>query len=456
LPDLTLLEGRDKIVVGFSGGMDSMVLLFSLHQLINKKKLASKLAAIHVNHGLHPESDQWQQFCQQQCATLSVPLICKSIDCRQLPGENLEACARRLRYQVFQSELSTGDCLVLGHHLNDRIETLLMHLNRGSGLKGLAGIPGHRALPLASGGESILVRPLLDVERKRIEEYAVANQLEWVDDDSNRDVSFDRNYLRQQVLPLMESRWPQFRGSWQKSLHLLNETNEILDDIARTDLASAAGGDERILLASPLLALTETRQRNALRFWLESLGITSPGWSLQHRLSKELLTAGSSTSLRLNNCTVYKYNDRLFVLAERPNPVVPTVEWELSAKSTLALPENGELIAKQGRVEAINHQETILAARVGPLIVRYRSYGESCQMAGRPTKKLKKLMQEANIVPWERARLPLLYCGDEIACIPGLGVCEKFKAGVGESGYVINWKAPDFLYPIARHNNSSN
>jgi tRNA(Ile)-lysidine synthase len=212
------------LVVGFSGGLDSTVLLHVLHQLSQQADFHWTLRALHINHGMQLNADAWERHCELACKSLSIDLQVENVRAdfgQSLPVADIENAARRVRYEAFENQLRAGEALLLAHHLDDQMETFLLRLMRGSGLKGLAGIPITRSL-----GKSFLYRPLLGFERQQLAAYARAEQLLWLEDESNEDEKFDRNFCRQALLPLLATRWPGYRDSWLKTSALAAEGHD--------------------------------------------------------------------------------------------------------------------------------------------------------------------------------------------------------------------------------------
>ncbi|MEX0619171.1 MAG: tRNA lysidine(34) synthetase TilS [Pseudohongiellaceae bacterium] len=446
LPDtlrrhISKLPGNTRWVVALSGGLDSVALLHALAALPD----LNSIRAIHVHHGISDKADDWAAFCETLCQKLGVALEVVLVNVNRSGGESLEERAREARYKAFEERLGDGECLLVGHHLDDQMETLLLRLMRGAGPRGMAAIPRTRPL-----GRGQVLRPLLDLGRAQIQEYGAAHQLEYITDDSNQNTAFDRNYCRLTLLPLVESRWPGYRESWSKTLTLSAEASALLDDLAQADLHSllvSAKPDSgvsprpeetgRVLATGPLRRLSEPRQRNVLRYWLRTLGLPEPGWELLRRLTREVLPAREdrAASLILGKDELRRYRDRLYLLP-RLRPLEPAykADWRPLQEPRLNLPQNGYLMLERGGPWRLPEAAVVT--------VRYRQGGEYCKLAGRAGKPLKKVLQEQAVAPWLRDRTPLLYAGSELACIPGIGVCEGHQAADPEQGVSVCWKAP--------------
>ncbi len=391
--------------VGFSGGLDSTVLLHLLAGL-NKREQLPAVKALHVHHGLQSVAESWPAHCQQVCQTLGVALQVIRVQVKS--GASLEQAARDARYGAFMQHLSVDEVLLTGQHRNDQVETLLFRLFRGAGLRGLAGMPVSRAL-----GRGHLVRPLLDVSREELEVYAATHGLSWVEDPSNSDSRFARNYLRNEVLPVIKARWPQADANIARAASHLSEAQQLLDELALVDLAMANTASPFPWINVPSLAfpslttLSPARQRNALRHWLVPLTRLPDsdhwaGWDSLRDAGQ-----GGRPVWRLADGELHRDQGRIWWLCDdwlqSPESALP---WE-DARQTLNLPGNGQL-AIDGQTPA------------GELQVRYRQGGEVLNLPGRGHRDLKRLLNECEIPLFVRGRLPLLYRNDEFLAVANL------------------------------------
>ncbi|MDO9343894.1 MAG: tRNA lysidine(34) synthetase TilS [Pseudomonas sp.] len=391
--------------IAFSGGLDSTVLLHLLADLANTETLPP-LSAVHVHHGLQAAADGWPAHCQSICDALGVPLRVMRVQVQ--PGASLERAARDARYQAFTEVTGAGQVLLTGQHRDDQAETLLFRLLRGAGVRGLAAIPAQR--PLAGG---YLVRPLLDVPREALEAYAHEHQLKWIEDPSNADPRFSRNYLRHRVFPALTARWPQAVANLGRTAEHLSEAQGLLDELAQLDLR-AAGQPSPFpwlhlpsLALAPLCELSDARQRNALRHWLTPLTRLpdSGHWAGWHSLRD---AKGDAQPLwRLADGEVHRCGQRIWWLPTTGSEFSDAaVSWP-DPQNPLELPGNGQL-------------KLIGEAPEGPLQIRYRQGGEIIEVPGRGRRDLKRLLNESGLPGFVRGRLPLLYQGQQLLGAPSL------------------------------------
>lgn len=407
--------------IAFSGGLDSTVLLHALVSLGRIEQLPL-LTAIHVEHGLQAAAKDWPAHCEAVCAALGVALQIEAVEVPR-DSSSVERAARNARYQLFASVLAPAEVLLTAQHRDDQAETLLFRLMRGAGLKGLSGMPRQR--PLGSG---TLLRPLLDVSRAQLKTYALQHQLVWIEDPSNQDVHFARNYLRQQVMPLLEQRWPAAGLTLSRTADYLAEAQGLLEELAALDLKVLQSAPELPWLPLPSLdisalqALSDARQRNALRAFLAPLTELpdSAHWAGWYALRDAALDA--MPVWRLARGELRRAGSRICWLSGNwLLPVAGAVQWP-DPQQLLRLPGNGQL-SFCGEVPS------------GQLTVRYRRGGETLQIPGRGRRDLKRLLNEARIPPFVRERLPLLYRGEVLLAVANLPELNETSA----DGWALNW-----------------
>ena len=399
--------------IGFSGGLDSTVLLHALVQL----GLPVQLRALHINHQISPHADHWQEQCADVCAHLSIPFHAEKVSVEN-SGKGIEDAARSARYAVFEKYLTAEDLLFTAHHANDQAETLLLRLMRGTGPRGLAAMAAQRVL-----GESVLVRPLLHFSRAELEAYAQRYQLTWVNDESNSDDDYDRNFLRNQVMPLLHERWPEFKRKWQQTAELCAQQELLLEDVAQEDLQRVSPLAERVgqsIDLRVLLSLSAVRRQNLLRFWLRSLNYATPEQLHWQQIEQQLFCGREDAQARVAwaNVALQRYRHRLYVLPA----LLPTMELRYVASS--------------------DNKKTRLKADLPELRIEFRRGGERCKPAGRAhSQTLKKLLQEYELEPWLRDSVPLVFSGGELVAVGDLWICAGFVAPQNEVGCELVWAA---------------
>jgi len=426
-----LLHPAPAYRVAYSGGLDSHVLLHALVCL--RDRLDADIGAVHVNHALQADADSWEEHCRKVCTDLEVSYESLRVDARATTGESQEAAARDARYAALAVWLPAGEYLLTAQHRDDQAETLLLQLLRGSGVNGLAAMPVRSEL-----GHGQLLRPLLGVTRRQLQAYARENGLSWMEDPSNRDMAFDRNFLRARILPLLQERWPSAASALSRSAAHCAEAVDLLECLGEQDLDSVRAGLKDRLSLPRLLMLPLERQRNVLRHWLRQITGAVPSTAVLTRILNDVLQsrADAEPCVRWGAHELRRYRDDLYLLKQRPEPDSSQVlEWSLP--EPLALPGTGGVL----NVTRQTGRGIRASAVESGVQVSWRRGGERCLPAGRGQHhSLKKLFQEQGIPPWERSRIPLIYIGDQLAAVAGLWVCEPFHARPAEPGLLIDWQ----------------
>lgn len=425
-----------RFAVALSGGLDSTVLLHACRTVFQQHEPGA-LRAIHIHHGLSPYADMWEAHCQAACAALGIELQVERVQIRQDEGASLESLARHERYAAFESLLDAGDVLLMAHHLDDQAETFLLRSLRGAGPRGLAAIPPRRAL-----GKGLLLRPLLGSTRASLLDWALQQGLRWVEDESNANLRHDRNYCRHAVLPLLEERWPSYRESWLRSAQLAQEADELNEALAQIDFDQVKTGSLTVLDTERLQSLSIARQRNVLRFWLHRAGAPDPGWNVLTYIVNEILPAAPDAQPELRwreeglSVVVRRHKGCLY-LQKLMQSISTSSRIAWHPHDMLHLPSNGCVYALALEGQGLRIPD---GAQIS---LRYRQGGEVCRLAGRRSRPLKKILQDADVPPWLRERIPLVHIGEELVCIPGIGICDGWRAGAGESGWKVVWIPPD-------------
>ncbi len=415
--------------VAYSGGRDSHVLLHAMASL--REDIDSDLSAIHVNHGLNPEAGRWASHCQAVCDQLSVPLDVLQVDARPRGGESPEAAARHARYQAFSNLIARDDCLLTAHHLDDQAETLLLQLLRGSGPHGLAGMPAYSQFSLG-----IHARPLLSFRHSGLGAYAEEHGLEWIEDPSNHDTGFRRNFIRREIFPALVSQWPAAAETLSRSAAHCAESAMLLDNLAASDLQRVRGVQPHQLDVNQLIALDGARQRNVIRYWIRSMGFPLPRQAHLERIQQDVLNAMQDRMplVRWEDVEIRRYRNTIYIMS-------PLMQFDHQTVLPWSLHTSLQLPVDLGVLETGNAENVGIKASVcaqGSISVRFRQGGEICRPAGHAhATTLKKLFQEQGIPPWQRDRIPLIYAGDQLVAVAGVCVCEPFTADVGVPGVVV-------------------
>ncbi len=410
LQEISLYMSSDgRVCVAYSGGLDSTVLL----HLVSRSHYSGRVVALHINHQLSPHADEWERHCADTAQAFGVKFESQKVIVENT-GKGLEQGARKKRYLALSSRLSVNDLLLFGHHQNDVAETFIFRLMRGAGLTGLRTIPRVRSL-----GKGKLLRPLLDYSRAQLAEYAALNGLTWIDDESNEDTRFDRNFLRHELFPVLASRWRNAEEKIGQTVAHLSESSALLDEYGEQDLLACERKSERLgesISIESLADFSDARQKHAIRTWCQLSGYSLPD---RAQLAKvvEVTQAREDANPRLQwgACELRRYGGRLYLL--------PRIE--VSERQALPVVLNQRMnIGGSGEYV---HCTTNASDEVGEsLSLRFRSGQERCKPKGRPhSQTLKKLLQEYRLEPWFRDRVPMIYLGEELVAVGDIFVCDS-------------------------------
>ncbi|WOR29213.1 tRNA lysidine(34) synthetase TilS [Citrobacter portucalensis] len=422
----TSLLNFQSILVAFSGGLDSTVLL---HQLVQWRAQHPEVAlrAIHIHHGLSPHADSWVQHCESVCMQWQVPLVVERVHLED-DGLGIEAQARRARYQAFAQTLLPGEVLMTAQHLDDQCETFLLALKRGSGPAGLSAMGENSQF---AGTQ--LIRPLLAQTREALEAWARQHELCWIEDESNQDDTYDRNFLRLRVTPLLQQRWPHFAQAVARSAALCAEQESLLDELLASDLADCITAHGTLLLV-PLMMVSDVRRAALLRRWLAGLNAPMPSRDGLERIWQEVALAREDASpcFRLGEYEVRRYQSQLWWVKSvdgQSETVIPWLEW----KTPLALP------AGLGSVQLISAGELRMPQEDETVSIRFKAPGLLHIVGRNGGRKLKKIWQEQGIPPWRRDTTPLLFYGETLIAAAGIFVTRE-GAAEDEEGVSLVWR----------------
>jgi tRNA(Ile)-lysidine synthase len=421
---LDALGLRDKTVaVGLSGGVDSTVLLHVLRTLA--PAYGYKLHAVHVHHGISPNADAWTRFCRKLCRQWRVPLGTRRVDIGSPRGKGLEAAARDARRAALAGV--RADAVALAHHLDDQAETILLSLLRGAGVRGASGMS-----QLGRLGEKLLLRPLLEVPRAELLRYARANGLEWVEDESNQNAVHARNFLRLRLAPVLDERYPRWREALGRAARHFSDADTVLREFAGVRSADP-------LPIAQLRCRPAQAARVLLREFLAAHGLRPPATRRLAEMLRQFTGAAPGARVEFAHdgavLRVYRGELRLEALRRTPAEFGP-VRW--TGQQRIALPAlGGEM-----HFERVRGAGVALAKLRGQSVqLRLRRGGERLQPdSRRPRRTLKNLFQEAGLPPWQRDRLPLLYCGEDLVWVPGIGVDVRYRARARGAGLAPRWR----------------
>ena len=429
------ISNYKRIVVAYSGGIDSSVLLYAISSVPEFKE---KLFALHVNHGISKNSSSWEKHCQKTCLSLGVNFVSLAIDFKPEKEIN-ENDMRKARYEALFSWLNKEDVLFTGHHQNDHVETIFFRLMRGTGIKGLSGI---NKISKLNGID--VIRPLINYSKEDIKNFAKLNKLSWVQDESNLDLSISRNFIRRKIFPSLKNRnWPSYLKSLSYLSEKAKEANEILEEVADSDINHCSKVSPDKLSILKIQELSKARGLNLLFRWLSlktELSISSKIIEEIYKciiLSKEssvpIVSVGKPG--KRGSFQIRRYNGSLYHLPlVGVNSLTDKKIWNWNLEVPLVLPTgilSVQVSSGRGLSSVLTKKE---------IFIKGRSGGERCKPQGRSkSQKLKKLFQEYRVPPWIRERIPLVYIDDELAAVSDLWVCEEFLAKTDEQGIVLNW-----------------
>lgn len=421
------LGAERQLLVAFSGGLDSSVLLYLL-VLLRQQQRDITLRAVHIHHGLSGFADSWVAHCQRQCERWQIPLVVHHVQLDKRQG-GIEAAARAARYRAFSETLATGEALLTAQHLDDQCETFLLALKRGSGPAGLSAMAAQTQLD-----NHPLLRPLLSISRQQLEIYAQRHQLHWIDDDSNQDRRFDRNFLRLNVLPVLHERWPHFAAAAARSASLCAEQERLLDELLAAPLAQLLDEEHSLAIAG-LQSCSQAKRYALLRRWIAMFKVTMPARDGLQRLWHEVALSreDAEPQLQLGDYQIRRFRQRLYLLPLMADLSEIQLPW--SYDTPLVLPDGlGRLsLGESGfQIRAPQEHEQVS--------VRFTAKGRVRIVGRAGSRHIKKLWQELSIPPWQRTRIPLIYYNDQLIAAVELFVTEAGLVSVGQQAWRLGWQ----------------
>ena len=423
--------------VALSGGLDSRVLLDLLIQAQVIEHFPLPIRVIHVHHGVSKNADEWMGFCETLCNHYDAKFSGLDIGFQAYQVEvsakgSFEEQARQSRYQIFESVLGQGDVLLMAHHLNDQAETFLQRLMRGAGIQGLSSIPKRRAL-----GNGYLFRPLLAQTLQTLLDYADQSSLKWVEDESNQSLTYDRNFLRHEILPSLIQRWPKALTSISRTLDIVSQEHQSLSYFR--DQWLSANDSEVSLNLVQLNTLPQPEQVGVLSHWVRK----QSGYSLTHKQLNTLLSevvqaqADAQPVLLIGNVEYRRFQQRLYVVAKFDKATL--TDW--SERLALIPGQVHKVILPTGAELLFTPELGGLALPEDSIEIRFRQGGESFKPEGdNHTRELKKWLQGQNIPPWQRSEIPLLYSNQRLLAVADLAGDNCVKGCATEVGWKVTWK----------------
>lgn len=412
------LLSATHIVVAYSGGVDSHVLLHALHYLRQQAQLNFQLSAIHIHHGLSDNADQWQSHCQQVCKQLAIPFQTANVSLNLKPRQSLEAHAREMRYQKLVELAPVNSQVLLGQHQDDQLETFLLQLKRGAGPKGLSAMGRTWQASDKSNTEKTVnfYRPLLDMSRQAILAYAQTHKLTWCEDESNQNTDFERNFLRHKVLPIMQQRWPGIASTVARSAALCAQQQELLEECCEEKLRHIVASESSLHIPE-LQKLSQAWMHQIVRYWLNQKGIQSPSLAVLNLLKPEVFDANDDATpiLQWQGWQFRRYDQQLYVIAQPPVKVDFNSTWQ--DETQIQLPYQLGNLVFSGTIESDNHFTSHLNVdpELGPLIIRMGGYAVKFKPKGsRYSKPVNQWFKQWKVAPWSRETAVLVIQNEKV------------------------------------------
>lgn len=412
---LNQCNNPEHIYIGYSGGVDSHVLL---HLCTSITRLKDRITAVYVHHGLQSEAESWARHCKKTAESLGVGFILLRVNAVASQGESPEEAARNARYTALKSLINVNDALLVAQHRDDQLETVLLQLFRGSGLRGLSAMPEMMAF-----GRGMMLRPLLNVSKLAIDDYAQAHALSWVDDPSNLSHDYDRNFLRNAVLPLLKQRWPACDKTVARSARHCADAQVMISDHAEELFHQVLNSADNTLSISKLKSYKLSQQSLVIRQWFQALNLKMPALAFVERLQSEVLIAreDSDPVLSGQGYCVRRYRDKLYCLRQVPTEMVLERIWP-AGQTSIRVSDHQTLscVPSSAGISSDRWQNAVIS-------VKARRGGEKIRLPGREGHHaLKNLFQEAGVPPWGRESLPLVYLDDKLAAVGELWISSDF------------------------------
>lgn len=422
-------------VVGFSGGADSTALLHAISTI--RPQLRVPVSAVHVNHSIHQDADAWQRLCEDFCHQHGIDLICLKVELNNCSGKGMEAEARHLRYEAVSDLLKPEGCLLTAHHADDQAETLLLNLMRGSGVDGLTAMPECRPL-----GRGLLQRPLLRFGNNALKNYLRENGIEWIEDPSNHHMNHDRNFVRHQVIPLLEQRWPKVNQRLLLTRDAMTDARYLLETLA-DDYLDANLSHPYVLRITENCRTTPQLTRLAIRRWIKQSGAPGvPAYKLDSFCDQLRLTGSDhKVSMQWDGWFLRWYKGQLWLHTDKGFTPCPAVKWP-NGKTEVDLGRDvGQLVLMTGALSSVRPEQRSSQLPDGEFSVggRRNTHDAVISLNGHH-KSLKNLFQSSNIPPWLRSSIPLCKLDGELVAMGDWCFNERFASWLSDNGIRLNWR----------------
>lgn len=447
--ELALVRAINKyhdipLVIAYSGGVDSQVLLHALATLKHEQKIFNSITVCHVNHGLSDNAKKWQLFAEQECLKRKLKFVACQVNVQNKAQQSLEALAREARYQALHSIYHEQSLIITGHHRDDQAETFLLALKRGAGLKGLSSMAFETIQ-----GKDIIMRPLLDVSRSDIVHTAKEQELNWIEDESNADIRYDRNFIRQIIMPLLNERWPSITQTISRSGSHCLEGQSLLNELAEQDLANSQA-DEQCLSVSELRKLSIARFNNLIRYFLAQYNCLMPSTEQLVQVYQQLFASeDKNPTVKVADNYLRRYKGLLHLTGDFSDisnwqvPIDGLEPIDITTSKKIKLPDGlGKLTFEinSSSSESNSYQLIALPKKGQKVTISFCHNNPVCKPDFRNhSRPLKKVLQELNIPPWQRKRVPFLYYDDVLVAAIGYFVCKVFLPSRYESSIIVTW-----------------
>lgn len=395
---------RHEFLIGLSGGVDSIVLLHLFTQIKN-----IKLRAVHIHHGLSPNADAWAAFCQTVCRQWQVPLVIKKVQVQGKQG--LEANARQARYQAVGEIITPAEIFTTAHHLDDQAETFFLSLKRGSGVKGLSAMQA-----VGAWQHFALFRPLVETPKADLVAYATEQHLHWMEDESNMNTDFDRNFLRQKVLPLLNERWSHFNQMVSRASRHCQEQQQLLEELLRPEFEQYFDREKGTLNIAAFPQFSILKQRQLIRLWLAECGQPMPSRDQLTDILGQMIAAeeDKQPQIKLGEKQIRRYQQRLFIVDILPK--IEPMEYSLP-------PVIEKLILADHRLEISRYEDELVcnfshqshrlqlpaALSHETLTLRFCPPSKVAVYGKTQREQMKKIYQQHKIPPWQRPKTPTIF-----------------------------------------------